>query len=187
MASDSLDHPAYPISESGAESYRFVTEQGITYLIYFLEADGYAPSASFAGNLKMFGFERQPQPGAIQPLSEGSDPRIMVTVVEVLQRHFLQYSDLVVLYVCSEYSVLYRRQDSGVKERHPRFAKKRSELFASWFEQWLQQSSMAIEKIDYALYGVIYGSCLFRAHHPKEAEIRQLIADTIAEKQPTTE
>lgn len=172
-----LNHPVYLISErADGHNFSFTTVHGVEYLVYFAEADGYVPSASFASHTRMLGFtplrgtfregERLPNDAAAWP-----------TIFEILYLYMNRYPDTVLLYVCSDVGVW----DST--KRHPRFAKKRSEVFAEKYELWQQTGVMPAVKIDYGLYGSLYCSCVFRSGNPYESEVRQVIHQTTLEKQ----
>ena len=178
MELNSLNQLVYLVSEENG-TYFFTTEQGTLYQVYFTEADGYAPSASFAKSLLMVGFAKVPG----LETKQRSDSRIAKTILDLLYRFFLNYPEIILLFLCSDESAKHKNPDEKIKQ--PRFAKKRSEIFSAWFDRWQQTEVMPIEKIDYSLYGQIYASCLFRSGHPYETEIRQLIERTILEKQPS--
>lgn len=179
MASKLSNQQGYLLSERvGGNDFSFTTIHGIDYLVYFTEADGYVPSASFASEAKMMGFT------TIQGTYEKGkrlphDEQLWVAIFEVLYLYMTKHPNTVLLYVCSDESVW----NPGPENRHPRFAKKRHEIFTERYKQWQQIGVMPVEKIDYGLYGQLYGSCVFRAGNPYEAEIIQVISDTVLDKQ----
>ena len=179
MEPELLNQQEYSINErAGGNDFSFVTAHGIEYLVYFTEADGYVPSASFASNTKMLGFT--PIKGTFE---EGkrlpNDPHVWTAIFEVLYFYMNKHPRMVLLYVCSDEGVW----NPGPEHRHARYAKKRSEVFAERYREWQQTDVMPVEKIDYSLYGQLYCSCIFRSGNPYETEIRQVIEQTILEKQ----
>lgn len=178
MKTELSSQPAYLINErAGGNDFSFVTAHGIEYLVYFTEADGYVPSASFASNTKMVGFtpvKSTYEEGKRLP----NDPDVWTAIFEILYLYMNRHPDMVLLYVCSDESVW----NPGSVHRHARYAKKRSEIFAERYTEWQQMGVMPAEKIDYGLYGQLYCSCIFRSGNPYKAEIRQVIEQTILEK-----
>lgn len=84
------------------------------------------------------------------------------------------------MYVCSDESVW----NPGPGNRNIRFARRRSELFSKWYEDWQAVGAMSAEKIDSELYGEIYCSCFFRSENPYGNEIRDTINTVVLGKQP---
>ncbi|QMW00760.1 hypothetical protein [Spirosoma foliorum] len=164
-------------SEDDSE-FSFITAQGIKYLVYFKEADGYVPFASFAEDAKMFGFgpTKETRPTGKLP----KDAQVGIAIFEILYYYISKYPNRILLFVCSDESIWY----PGAENKHPRYAKWRSNTFSEWFENWQQTGVMPAEKIDYNLYGELHCSCLFRSGNPYEVEVRQVIEQTILSKQP---
>ncbi|GAB3762689.1 hypothetical protein [Spirosoma pomorum] len=168
---------AYSIVELVKDKdFSFTTANGIEYLVYFTEADGYAPSASFASELKMFGFTpiKETRPAGRLP----KDDLVSQTVFEVIYYYFSQHPETVLVYVCDESSVW---DPDNVKK--PVFAKKRHAAFTEWFNRWQLTGVMPAVKIDYVYYDQLYCSCLFREGNSNEEEIREVIRQTILQKE----
>lgn len=106
-----------------------------------------------------------------------NDEAIWATLFEIVYLYMERHPETVLLYVCSDVSVW------DLAKRHPRFARKRSEIFTEKYHEWQKAGVMPAEKIDYGLYDSLYGSCVFQTGNPYEAEIRQVIAQTILDKQ----
>ncbi|GAB4016331.1 hypothetical protein GCM10028808_44430 [Spirosoma migulaei] len=124
----------------------------------------------------MFGFGpvKETRPAGKLP----KDPQVGIAIVEILYYYIAKYPDRILVFVCSDESVWQPGPDS----RNPRYAKWRSDTFSEWFEGWQQTGIMPAEKIDYNLYGKLYCSCMFRSGNPYEAEVRQIIDQTVLEK-----
>jgi hypothetical protein len=174
------NHPGYSITdESGSDSeFSFVTDYGLKYIVYFAEADGYAPSASFAHQLKMFGFgpTKETRPGGKLP----NDKQVEIALFEILHYYISKYPDSILVFVCSDESIW----KPGPDFRNARYARWRGKTFEKWYQAWQQTGVLPAEKIDYDLYGVLHCSCLFRVGNPHEAELRQVIEQTKLEKYP---
>ena len=175
----SLSYQAYSIRESSdGHEFSFTTDKGIVYLVYFAEADGYLPSASFAQQTKMFGFGPT---DATRPAGRLlKDERVNTTIFEILYHYFTRYPGTILVFVCSEESPW--RPGPGHKD--PRYAYWRRNAFRDWFEEWKKIGVMPAEKVDYDLYGYIHCSCLFRSGNRYETEVRQVIHNTRLAKQP---
>lgn len=176
LAYDSLIQQAYLVVES-EKGFNFLTDQDSTYWVYFTEADGFVPSASFASDALTFGFQNQTQ----ATVTQNTDRRIMATILVILY-HFLEaFPEKVLFYVCD---------DSGYigKEiiRDERLARRRSQIFGGWCDLWHQADNPVIEKIDrvISLGGPTYVSCLFLPTHPCSDEIRASVDEVSGQKQP---
>jgi hypothetical protein len=176
----SSSHQGYSITEESGndKEFSFVTDHGIKYIVYFTEADGYVPSASFAKELKMFGFGPvvSTRPAGKLP----KDEQVETALFEILYYYISKYPNRILVYVCSEESIW----NPGPNHKHSRYAKWRRDAFANWYAKWQKTGIVSVEKIDYDLYGVLHCSCLFRSGNEYEKEIRQVINQTILEKQP---
>ena len=106
-----------------------------------------------------------------------NDAAVWTTIFEILYLYMTRHPETVLLYVCSDVSVW------NSAKRHSRFAMRRSKIFGEKYQEWQQTGVMPAVKIDYELYGSLYCSCLFIIGNPFEPEIRQVIAQTIIEKQ----
>ncbi|GAB3882731.1 hypothetical protein [Spirosoma agri] len=171
-------HQDYSIIEKpGGNDFTFTTAHGITYLVYFTEADGYVPSASFVNETKMLGFG--PKKGTY-PMGKSlpDDPEVWPTIFEVLYLYMTHNPNRVLLYVCSNESV-WR---PGPDDRDDRYAKKRNEIFGVRFNEWQETGVMPAENIGFRLYDNNYCGCIFRSDNPYADEVRAVIDKTVLEK-----
>jgi hypothetical protein len=140
-------------------SFIFITETGIEYKAYFLEASDYFPDQPFSSNLFMFGFE------IITNVSEYKgkktyDEKVKNTIAKTIS-DFLEYDkNRIVIYVCDP------KDEKDVY---------RSRLFNKWFVNLSGETP--ILKIDDVLYESAYISALLRNDNPFKNEFTETFFD----------
>ncbi len=163
-------------NKSGDDTeFSFVTDFGVEYIVYFLEADGYVQSASFASDFKMFGFGPvdKSRPEGKLP----KDDNVVVTIFEIVYYYMSKYPERILTLVCSDESIW----KPGPDNKNSRYAKFRNDLFARWYEDWQKAGVMPAEKIDCNLYG-LFCSCLYLPGNPSKLELNEIINRMKAEK-----
>jgi hypothetical protein len=141
----------YPLKEHDEFSFEFLTDQGIRYIIYFLDYSAMFADHNLAGRVFMFNID------VIEgnPDQAGNDERIGVTVLEVFRAFFLKEQNVAV-YVC----------DSADDRQLSRKRK-----FDYWF--WRYNDGTLIKEDDIAVVeGVeIYNSMIIHKKNEHLAEI----------------
>jgi hypothetical protein len=136
-------------------SFTFITDSGIEYKAYFLDASDYFPNQPFSSGLFMFGFE------IITEVSEykekkAYDEKVKNTIARTIS-DFLKYDNSrIVIYVCDP------KDEKDVY---------RSRLFNKWFVSLSSETS--ILKIDDLLYESAYISALLQNNNPYKNEFAE--------------
>ena len=140
-------------------SFIFITDTGIEYKAYFLEASDYFPNQLYSPYLFMFGFE------IVSELSEykekkAYDEKVKNTIAKTIS-DFLEYDkNRIIIYVCDP------------KDEKDVF---RSRLFNKWFISLAEENS--ILKIDDVLYDSAYISALLRKDNSFKNEFAEAFYD----------
>ena len=167
MILSSVNPLAYPWIDSGTDTYEFSTEEGINYQFYFAEGASYfEESASFASQVKMFGFKPTNYQPTLQTkgeavkikLNNSYDSRVEITLVQAIKEYF-NNPQAILTYVCLQ-------NDGRQAERHRRF----NIMYLRHFqEQFIKK--------DIAQGPDIYASIIFH----KDNLFRQEIEDNLTE------
>ena len=143
---------AYPLRES-ERGYSFVTDYGIEYLIVLVSDRDLLPDELFAPDLFSF---------SILTLNEKvpvGDPRVEVTVIEVLNRIYAANPQTIINYVCS-------LEDN--QERPRRIL----------FRRWFRRHGTGYTRLEFTdAENRIYAAAIFRAEHPRQAAIEVAFND----------
>ncbi len=145
-ASSSLSPSAYLLREN-EQGYGFTTDYGVDYLIALTSDRELLPDEPFA--LDLFSF-------SVVSLTEGppvGDPRVEITVIEILNRLYAVNPQLIVSYVCS--------LEDG-QERSRRI------LFGRWFRQ---HGAGYVRPEFTDVDSRIYAAVIYNAEHPRRAAI----------------
>ena len=139
----------YSLTEVG-EDFRFVSNAGDTYSIYFSDGSGYFEGMAVAEHALMLGFMRR-------VVGEGPahDPRIAATVMAVVERTLLADERRVLAYVCDH-------ADDRQQARHL--------LFARWFERY---NNGRFVRQPLGETAGLYAALLFSKHNPYAQELTE--------------
>lgn len=131
--------------------FYFTNDEGIEYVVYFSDADGYFPEIPFVEQVKVFGFH----PITTAGNSKKFDKKTSDTVIYLLFQ-FLNDSSNIALYVCDQ---------SDGRQRN------RNRLFNHWFRKY---NHFQLFKMDLEFEGGVYISAITSENNPNLSEFQQL-------------
>lgn len=134
------------------DGYQFVTEQGLWYEVYAVDASYVLDLPELDGHVKFFGFSHRQQ---ADDAPRRLDKRIAQTIVAILQEQFTD-ERTVILFTCDQ---------SDQREQA------RNQLFDNWFKTY---GTDAVVKIDKEIEG-LYASFLLRTDNPFYRQIMTTI------------
>ncbi|MFN3851501.1 MAG: DUF6169 family protein [Spirosomataceae bacterium] len=143
-----LNQETYPYFKNN-NSYHFLTEEHLTYEVYFIDGEIYLPGYSFSKYLKVFGFHLSP-PTSINPVF---DKRIELTIVNIISEFFRDNRNIII-FTCDQ---------SDKRERY------RNKLFDIWFKR---HSNKLFVKIDRVYEENLYLSLITAINNPFIEEIK---------------
>lgn len=151
--SNSENLPTYLCLETES-GFTFVTDNLITYEIYFIEGESYLPGLPFSSYTFVFGFH----PLSPLPDKQASDPKVSATIAaKVLD--FFDDPRAVLLYTCDQ---------SDARERY------RKRLFDIWYRQYGKE---VLVKMDQEFDNTLFLSAIARKDNPFLSELQESFAD----------